>query len=485
MPFCRFAKDSIMFQVTPVENMFIIEYMLKAPGDFVKVYLYGLMRCFHPTGQDFSIPDIAKHLGLEEKVVHDGFRYWDRQGIIKVQSFDPLQCEFMDIRNKDPLNPELSTYRDFNLQLQQLFDTRLLQHQEFQRIYDWIEVLHLPREVVLLLIQYCINLKGKTVPIKYMDKVAEGWAQDGIFSISAAQEQLKKTDPLYTQTMQLLRHLGMRRHPSEDEMALYRKWVNEWEFNLEAIKTACAVMVKTQGPNFGYLDSVLNTYRQQTIKNAEDIKKSQNAKSESHHLVHSVLFAIGSQIKTVSPTHIALYQKWTKEHGFDHEVILSACQTLSRMGKTRFEDLDALLLRWKEKELLSMEDVQNDILTRKRVQSDMRIILERAGELREPEGSEIALLQKWTDEWQMPFEVILQAAEYSLPYKNKAAFIHKVIGQWQKDGIRTVADAKKEHKAHENTTTTTAKKELVGLKYTQHKLTPQEIDALGDVFEKI
>lgn len=45
-----FDDQSMMFDVTPVENQFILEYMLSAQGDYVKVYLYGLMHCYHPVG---------------------------------------------------------------------------------------------------------------------------------------------------------------------------------------------------------------------------------------------------------------------------------------------------------------------------------------------------------------------------------------------------------------------------------------------------
>ena len=33
--------------VTPIENIFINHYMPMARGDYVKVYLYGLKRCFN------------------------------------------------------------------------------------------------------------------------------------------------------------------------------------------------------------------------------------------------------------------------------------------------------------------------------------------------------------------------------------------------------------------------------------------------------
>ena len=50
-----------MFDVTPVENMFLQEYMPSASGDFIKVYLYGLMQCYHPV-ESASLETMAREL---------------------------------------------------------------------------------------------------------------------------------------------------------------------------------------------------------------------------------------------------------------------------------------------------------------------------------------------------------------------------------------------------------------------------------------
>ena len=63
MAFCQFSDTFALFDCTPVENLFIQEYMLRAPGEYVKVYLYGLMQCYHPT-QSMSIEVMAKDLGI-------------------------------------------------------------------------------------------------------------------------------------------------------------------------------------------------------------------------------------------------------------------------------------------------------------------------------------------------------------------------------------------------------------------------------------
>ena len=60
-----FDEQSVMFDVTPVENQFILDYMLSARGDDVRVYLLGLMYCYRPS-KDVNIQLLAKELKMTE-----------------------------------------------------------------------------------------------------------------------------------------------------------------------------------------------------------------------------------------------------------------------------------------------------------------------------------------------------------------------------------------------------------------------------------
>ena len=37
MPFCSFSEGAAMFDVTPIENMFLLEYLPTAPEGFLRV----------------------------------------------------------------------------------------------------------------------------------------------------------------------------------------------------------------------------------------------------------------------------------------------------------------------------------------------------------------------------------------------------------------------------------------------------------------
>ena len=62
MTVCRFEQGSARREITPVDNQFIADYLPKAPGLYVQVYLYGLMQCYHPALAEQSAAQAAGRL---------------------------------------------------------------------------------------------------------------------------------------------------------------------------------------------------------------------------------------------------------------------------------------------------------------------------------------------------------------------------------------------------------------------------------------
>ena len=77
-----FDERFAMFDITPVENQFILEYLPGAKGDYVKVYLYGLMRCYHPE-EDMSLDRMSHELNMTADEVTAAFRFWERKGLVR------------------------------------------------------------------------------------------------------------------------------------------------------------------------------------------------------------------------------------------------------------------------------------------------------------------------------------------------------------------------------------------------------------------
>ena len=88
MPFCSFSEGAAMFDVTPIENMFLLEYLPTAPDGYLRVYLYARMLCLHPE-LGGELADVAKALHMEEEAVFNAFSYWERMGLVERLSDRP------------------------------------------------------------------------------------------------------------------------------------------------------------------------------------------------------------------------------------------------------------------------------------------------------------------------------------------------------------------------------------------------------------
>ena len=125
MPFCSFAEGAAMFDVTPIENLFLLEYLPTAPEDFLRVYLYARMLSLHPElGGELS--DMARALHMEEEAVYNAFGYWERQGLVRRMTDRPPTYEMLPLRTGEagaasPMDRDYYEYREFNASLQALF----------------------------------------------------------------------------------------------------------------------------------------------------------------------------------------------------------------------------------------------------------------------------------------------------------------------------------------------------------------------------
>ncbi len=501
MHLCKFSENFQMYDITPVENLFINEFMLKAPGDFVKVYLYGLMQCYNPNTTQNAMDSFSHALEIDNGTIENAFQYWERQGILtyRKDKDGQLCIEFYNI--KDVLyNQGLSSektmykYKDFNQNLQQIFGNRLLTPQEYLRIYDWIEILNLPMEVVLMMVQFYISRMGKKIRVNYLDKVAETWARDGINTLQKAEEYIQSNDTCFKDTVAVLKYLGIHRSPSKAELELYKKWCG-WGFNLASILLACKETTKVQSPSFGYLDKILENMHKNDATTPQEVKMHMDTQENDASRLKEVYRQLGYKDNKPTPEHLTMYRSWTHGLNLNHDVILQACRQCVRKNANSFEYLDALLKQWAKNGLTTVTEVKDFLSRRKATDNEIRAILERTGETAANiSGSERKLYRQWTEVWNMPFEVILLAAEYSSLAKEKIRFLNKILESWHEKGIRTVRAGKEDHEQHkkelELMKQSTGKKEnglkkqLDFNKFPQHSYTEEDLENLFENIEK-
>lgn len=267
MPQCSFSRATALAGVTPVQNIFIAEYLPKAPEGYVKVYLYGLMQCCNPAlGEE----DMAFALGMTEQGLAEAFSYWQAQGLVHILGDDPLRVEYKHPTAAVPLSGGgARRYAAFNAALQDALRDALAESgrsrvffpAEMQRIYDWIEVFGLDEAAVILLVRHCLAEKGARVGLRYMDEKARRWADAGVLSAEDAERRVQFEQEMQSGAQSILRRWRKSRQATEDELALYQKWTKEWGMAGDEILAACAALTAAEKPTFAYLDGVLQNAR--------------------------------------------------------------------------------------------------------------------------------------------------------------------------------------------------------------------------------
>ncbi|HZK34332.1 MAG TPA: DnaD domain protein [Bacillota bacterium] len=495
---CKHSDNNHIFDITPVENLFLHEFMLKAPGDFVKVYLFGLMQCYNPDCTQNTIEAFSHALGLEISDVENAFRYWERQGVLELckDSEDKLSIKFHNIKDllyNKGLDTEKSVYkyRDFNQNLQHIFDTRLLSPQEYLRVYDWIEVLNLPQEVVLMMVRFYVTRKSSKISINYLDKVAQSWAKDGIDTLQKAEDYIQSNDDRFKNTVTVLKYLGIYRSPSKAELDMCNKWTNSWGFEMGAILAAAQQTTKVHTPNFAYLDKILYNLHSKGYTSRRAIETHLDTREGANDKLKEVYRQLGYKNNAPTPEHLSMYKEWIEVCKIEHGVILLAARQCVRKKTNSFESLDNLLREWLKNGLVTEPDINTYLNKRKLLDNEIMAVFERAGDTGKIAMRDRKLYKQWSEEWKMPFELILLAAEYSTMAKQKMPYINKILSSWHANNIKTLKGARADQEAHVQKQTGSAskgkatKKQLDFNKFPQHTYSDEDLEQLFDNIEDL
>ena len=344
-------SSDIATSFTTVSDIFIDQYMPKANGEFVKVYLY-LLRATGSGAGIATISEIADHFSNTEADIIRALNYWSSEGILQVQtgadgqiiginlcslSVSGMQAAQSNIQSavadnaaqnnlqnsvvnnaaqnilkNGVVNNAAQNISTANIQMQDSVVEKLKSQtpdkaassqkeytldeiKEFRKNPDiselffiietylkhtlsstdtnmvlyWLDELHFSTDLVEYLVEYCIT-KGHS-SLRYMNKVALGWADAGIKTVDQAKDDAAAHSQIYYSVMKALGITG--RNLVDSEVSLINKWVGEYGFDIELVKAACSKTISAiQKPSFEYTDSILANWRKKDVHTLKDVE---------------------------------------------------------------------------------------------------------------------------------------------------------------------------------------------------------------------
>ena len=344
-------SSDIATSFTTVSDIFIDQYMPKANGEFVKVYLY-LLRATGSGAGIATISEIADHFSNTEADIIRALNYWASEGILQVQTgadgqiiginlcslsvsgmqaaqsniqsavadnaaqnslqnsvvnnaaqnnlqngvvnnaaqnistanirmqdsvVEKLKSQTTDKASSSQKEYTLDEIKEFrkNPDISELFfiiETYLkhtLSSSDTNMVLYWLDELHFSTDLVEYLVEYCIT-KGHS-SLRYMNKVALGWADAGIKTVDQAKDDAAAHSQIYYSVMKALGITG--RNLVDSEVSLINKWVGEYGFDIELVKAACSKTISAiQKPSFEYTDSILANWRKKDVHTLKDVE---------------------------------------------------------------------------------------------------------------------------------------------------------------------------------------------------------------------
>ncbi len=445
MPLVRFAPGGSHCDVTPLENLFIEDFLPEAPGDFLKVYLYALMLCYRASDeQPQGFDDLCRALKMNGEMVRAAFAYWEALGLVKVTSADPFEAEFMNLKQKflgavAPRETERDrAFKELAEHVQSIFSgQRVVSPSEFHRVYDWYDTLHLEPAAIALLIRFCVGRKGPKVGFAYMDAVAQDLAARGIHTDEEMEGYILDQEALHSGAGRVLARWSQRRAPTQDEMALYRRWTGEWGFTEDAVMTACTRLTSASQPNFKYLNNVLEGFHDKGIHTARQMQEEMDREQQMREICADLSRALGARNSASNATELVNLYEHFSSLGFSESSILMAARMLCLEGRHTLVDLAARLNKWYEEGTVTDEAMAARRERNAEAEGAVRGWLKTWGQGRAPTAGETAAYLRFAHEWNLSVDLIDYAAERSALAERPLALMGTLLTAWREQGITT------------------------------------------------
>lgn len=310
--------SSMVTDVTMISNFFIDEYMPRANGDFVKIYIH-LLRLINSRQTDFDLNTVADTFNFTEGDVMRALKYWEGLGLLSISKsenniingirLEPFRkdkhyfkgvhsmqmnpSEVTSSETKSSRNtfseeekaniPQKKQYssneidafaKDQNVGqlmfLAQAYLARPLNSTDINCLLYMYDSLSLTPDFIEYIMETCISEGHKS--LSYIEKTATSYYERGILDSKAAKKYSKQSLGLGKKVLDAFGITG--RLPGKDENNFILHWQDEFGYGEDMIIEACnRTLSHTHTPSFKYANSILASWYKSGVRGISDIAK--------------------------------------------------------------------------------------------------------------------------------------------------------------------------------------------------------------------
>lgn len=431
MGFCSYSREFSLSSYTNIENQFINKYMALADGDAVKAYIFGLYLCQN-VQEEYTLSEAAKTLNMSEEKLVDSFRFWEDFDLLEIVSLTPFSVRYFpaDYSKGRPKRIRTEKYSDFNKAVQSMMPKRMITPSEFEKYFAFMEQYSVKPEALILIVKYCVDLKGENISQNYILQVAKNFAAEGVTTVEQVEEKLSDYVLRSGDIAKVLRALGSSKKPEPEDYRLLKKWTDDMGFEADVVIFTASLFKKS---SLAKLDEILGELYANKKFGKNEIKDYLARKSEIRALTLQIARELGVYCQIADPYIDNFVSGWLAA-GYEDASLVNLAKYCFKRDKKSFEKMDELI-----KKLLSLGVVSADSIAAYMEDEALERefaarILKAAGIPRRVTNWDRDCLKSWRS-WGFSDEMILKAAEMAAGKNSPVPYITSVLSSWKAKNI--------------------------------------------------
>lgn len=339
-------QNSSELEVTILSNRFIDNFMPRANGEFVKVYIYLLRAVSSPSS--FSLEHMADRLFCTERDIFRALKYWEGEKILSLTYTTDRQLSGITL---------LEPFADAG---------HMESSASSENIFSTAGTSSSPVSAQMAAgISQPVALTGsaqKNVSLSSSNSAVSGGTSS---ELSTSADYIRSLTPDHISELkqneevsQLLyiaeQYLAKTLTPTEMQKIFF--FYDELHMSADLIEYLVEYCVSRGRKSMRYIETVALAWTRDGVTTVEMARDASSRFSKDYY---TILKAMGISGRNPVENEISYIDTWRKTYGFDLELIQEACsRTVLSTGQPSFQYADKILSGWKKKNVHTLEDVR-------------------------------------------------------------------------------------------------------------------------------
>lgn len=440
MTFCKFSPSYNAKNQTVIDNVFITEFLPKAPDLCVKAYLLGLHKCGVADDNTNTLDYFSKTLNICEEDVESIFKYWEDMGLVQVLSTNPIEVRYLPINASagSVKRYQVDKYVDFNIQAQELLGKRMIMPNEYVEFYDLMENKHVEQAALLRIIKYCVDNKGFGISPNYCIAVARDWQKDGILSLDQVEEKIEELGIVDDKMSLILSAMGTKRKIQLEDKELLNKWLNVFGFEINVILFVVKILKnKKRKLDVVVLDENLTKYFEMKLMSVQEIENYENEKENLYFIAIAINKELGIYYEDLTKEIDTYVIQWVNM-GFDVETLKLVADNCFKSSIKTLEGYNNVINKLFKLGIISLDSYLKYISDGLAIDDKIKKVLEELRLTRNVNNMDRSFYSVWTQDWGFADDIILYGAGLSKDKSNAMQYLNKILSNWNSQGAKTL-----------------------------------------------